>query len=84
MERWSVGGYVWVFTAGLALSGGSDSKEAAGNAGDPGSIPGEGRSPEGGHGNPLQYSCLANLMDGVACWAAVHGVRKESDMTEAT
>ena len=40
------------------VSGGSDSKESACNAGDLGSIPGSGRSPGGGHGNPLQYSCL--------------------------
>ena len=39
-----------------------------------GSIPGSGRSPGGGHGNPLQYSCLENPMDGGAWKAAVHGV----------
>ena len=44
-------------------SQGSDSKESACNAGDPGSIPGLGRSPEKGNGNPLQYSCLENLRD---------------------
>ena len=43
--------------------GGSDGKEAACKAGDLGSIPGLGRSPGGGHGNPLQYSCLENPMD---------------------
>ena len=43
--------------------GGSDSKESACNAGDLGSIPELGRSPGGGHGNPLQYSCLENHMD---------------------
>ena len=48
----------------------------AGNAGDTGSIPGQGRSREGGNGNPLQYSCLENLMDGGAWKAAVHGVAK--------
>ena len=42
----------------LGFPGGSDSKESAYNAGDPGSIPGLGRAPGGGHGNPLQYSCL--------------------------
>ena len=44
-----------------------------GDVRDVGSIPGSGRSPEG-HGNPLQYSCLENAMDGGAWWAAVHGV----------
>ena len=43
-----------------AFPGGSDSKESACDAGDLGSIPGLGRSPGGGHGNPLQYSCLEN------------------------
>ena len=47
--------------------GGSDGKESACNAGDLGSIPGLGRSPGGGHGNPLQYSCLENPMDKGAC-----------------
>ena len=46
-----------------------------------GSIPGSGRSPGGGHGNPLQYSCLENPMDRGAWWATGHGV-SESDMTE--
>ena len=46
--------------------GGSDSKESAYNEGDPGSIPGLGRYPGEGNGNPLQYSCLENPMDGGA------------------
>ena len=46
--------------------GGSDGKASAYNAGDPGSIPGLGRSPGEGNGNPLQYSCLENPMDGEA------------------
>ena len=54
------------------------------NAGDAGSIPGSGRSPGGGHGHPLQYSCLGNPMDRGAWWAAVRGVTKESDTTEVT
>ena len=45
-------------------------------------IPGLGRSPGGGHGNPLLYSCLENSMDRAAWWATVHGVTKESDTTE--
>ena len=44
----------------LGFPGGSAGKEPACNAGDPGSIPGSGRTPGGGHGNPLQYSCLEN------------------------
>ena len=56
--------------------GGSDSKESACNAGDPGLIPGSGRSPGGGNGNPLQYSCLGNPMDRRAWWAVVRGVAK--------
>ena len=44
--------------------GGSDSKAPAYGAGDPGSIPGSGRSSREGNGNPLQYSCLENHMDG--------------------
>ena len=46
--------------------GGLHSKEFACNAGDPGSIPGSGRSPGEGNGNPLQHSCLENPMDGEA------------------
>ena len=47
--------------------GGSDGKAFAYNTGGPGSIPGLGRSPGEGNGNPLQYSCLENPMDGEAC-----------------
>ena len=46
----------------------------AGDIRDVGSIPGSGRSPEGGHGNPFQYSCLENPMDRGAFWAIVHRV----------
>lgn len=56
--------------------GGSDGKEFACNVGDPGSIPGLGRSPAGGHGNPLQYSCLENPMDRGAWRATVQRVVK--------
>ena len=55
---------------------GSDGKASAYNAGDPGSIPGLGRSSGEGNGNPLQYSCLENSMDGGAWQATVHGVVK--------
>ena len=66
----------------LGFPGGSAGKESAYNAEDPGSIPGWGRSPGEGNGNPLLYSCLENPMDRGAWWATVHGVPKDSDMTE--
>ena len=56
----------------------------AGAIGDVGSIPGSGRSPGGENDNLLQYSCLENSMDRGAWWATVHGVKKKSDITEAT
>ena len=62
----------------LGFPGSSGGKESACNAGDPGSIPGLGRSPGGGHGNPLQYSCLENPMDRGAWRAAVHRVARNS------
>ena len=49
-------------------------KESTCSAGDKGSVPESGRSPGGGHGNPLQCSCLENPRDGGAWWAAVYGV----------
>ena len=51
------------------------------NAGDTGSIPGSGKSPGDGNGNPFQYSCLGNPTHREVWWATVHGVA-ESDMTE--
>ena len=56
--------------------GGSDGKKSACNAGQLGSIPGLGRSPGEGNGNPLQYPCLENSMDGGAWRATVHGATK--------
>ena len=56
--------------------GGSEVKASACNAGNLGLIPGSGRSPGEGKGNPLQYSCLGNPMDGGAWWATVHRVAK--------
>ena len=55
---------------------GSEGKASACDAEDPGSIPGLGRSPGEGNGNPLQYSCLENSMDRVAYRATIHGVTK--------
>ena len=51
-------------------------KASANNVGDPGLIPGSGRSSGEGNGNPLHYSYLENPMDGGAWWAIVHGVTK--------
>ena len=56
--------------------GGSDGKESTSNVGDLGSIPRLGRFPGGGHGNPLQYSCLENPMDRGAWWATVMGLQR--------
>ena len=56
--------------------GGSDGKESPCNAGDAGSIPGSGRSPGEGNGNPLQYSCLGKPIDRGAWWTTAHGVAK--------
>ena len=56
--------------------GGSEVKASACNAEDLSPIPGSGRSPAEGNGNPLQYSCLENPMDGGPWWATVHGVAK--------
>ena len=68
-----------------SFPGGSEVKAPACSAGNVGSIPGSGRSPGEGNGNPLQYSCLENPMDRGAWWATVHGVAKSrtrlSDLT---
>ena len=60
----------------MGFPGGSDGKESIHNAGDLGLIPGLGRSPGGGHGNPLQHSRLESPMDRGAWRAAVHGITK--------
>ena len=58
----------------MGFPGGSDGKESTCNVRDLGSVSGLGRSPGGGHDNPLQYSCLENSMDRGAWQSAVHGV----------
>ena len=60
----------------MGFPGGSEVKVSACNVGDLGLIPGSGRSPGEGNGNPLQYSCLENPKDKGAWWATVHGVAK--------
>ena len=64
----------------MGFPGGSDGKESACEVGDPGSILGLGRSPGGGHGNPLQYSCLENPIDRGTWGATV----SESNTIEVT
>ena len=61
---------------GRGFPGGSEDKESACSMGDLGSIPGLGRSPGEGNGNPRQYSCLENSMDSGAWQVTVHGVTK--------
>ena len=62
------------FSKGFSSS--SDGKASVYDVGDPGLIPGLGRSSGERNGTPLQYSCLENSMDGGASWATVHGVAK--------
>ena len=81
----SVDGITNAYRPGRGFPHSSVSKESACNAGDLGLIPGLGRSPGEGNGNPLQYSCLENPMGRRAWWATVHGVTKSrtqlSDLT---
>ena len=67
---------VTIVKSSLDFPFGSDSKASAYDVGDPGSVPGPGRSPGKGNGNPLQYSCLGNPTDRGVWWATVHGVTK--------
>ena len=60
----------------MDFRGSSDGNASDDNAGDPGSTPGSGRSSGEGNGNPLQYSCLENPVEGGVWWATVHGVAK--------
>ena len=76
--RWAVGGpglghRQWASQVALVVK---NLPVMAGDVRDMGLIPGSGRSPGGGNGNPLQYSCLENSMDRKAWWATVHGVTK--------
>ena len=65
----------------MGFLGGSVVKNPPVNAGDTVSIPGLGRYPGGGHGNPIQYQCLVNSTDRGAWQSTVHGIAKELDMT---
>ena len=68
----------------MGFPGGSEVKVSACNTGDPRSIPGSGRTPGEGNGNPLQYSCLENPMDGGAWWATVHRFTMINDCNSVT
>ena len=74
-------GYALKRDRDLFYLSGSVVKKLPAKAWDMGSIPGSGRSPREGNGNPVQHSCLGNPMDRGHWWATVHGVTKESDMT---
>ena len=75
-------GFFFTVLFHLGFPGGSVVKNLPANAGEVGSIPGSGRSPGEGNGNPLQYSCLENPRDRGAWQATVHGVAEELDMTK--
>ena len=77
-QWWITYVYSTVYSSWGSLNG----EESACIVGDMSSILGSGRSPEEGHGNPLQYSCPENSMDRGAWWATVHGTHKELDTTE--
>ena len=72
---------MWIVTSTWASQEAKWVKNPSANSGHAGLIPGSGRSPREGNSNPLQYSCLENLMDRGAWQATVHGVAKESDVT---
>ena len=68
--------YLIIYIFLLGFPGGSEGKASACDAEDSGLIPGSGRSPGEGNGNPFQYSCLENPMDRETWWPTVHGVAK--------
>ena len=68
--------FIYLVISVLGFPCGSVVKNLSANVGDMGLIPGSGRSPGGGNGNPLQYSCLGNPMDRGAWQATVHGIAK--------
>ena len=71
-----------VYIQPMDFFGGSNGKETACNAGDPGSSPGLGRSPGEGNGNTLQYSCLENSVDRGIWWATVHGLQSQMQLSD--
>ena len=77
--------HLLIITLRYGFPGGAVLKNLPVNRGDTGSIPGSGRSPGKGNGNPLQYSCLGNPMDKGAWQATVHGVAKsQAQLSDST
>ena len=76
MHSLKVEKYVLLSEPTEGFPAGSEDKASARSAGDPSSVPGSGRSPGRGHGNPLQYSCPENPKDGKAWGATVHRIAK--------
>ena len=74
--------YHLAYHSRLCFPGGTVVKNPPASAGDVGLIPGLGRCPGEGNGNPLQYSCLGHPMDRETWWAIVHAITKELDMTQ--
>ena len=72
-------GLSWWLSGKISFPYSSAGKESFCNVGDLGFIPGLGRPPGEGNGNPLQYTCLENPMDRRAWWATVHGVARVGD-----
>ena len=77
---WQYCMFSYLFSCGFP--GGSDGKDSAYNARNPGLIPGSGRFPREGNGNPFQYTCLENPMDREGWQATVHGVAKSWTLLE--
>ena len=82
LTTWSSQNFSKPLSINVGFPGGSDGKESACSAGDPGLIPESGRSPGEGNGNPLQYSCLENPMDREAWWVYSPWGHQVSDTTE--
>ena len=75
---------LWVYPDASGFPGGSDGKASACNVGDVGLIPGSGRSPGEGNGNPPQYSCLENSIDGGAWWLQSMGSQNQTQLSNFT
>ena len=79
MDDFTTSVFLTSYYLSTGFPGGLVVKNPPANARDMGSIPGLGRSLGEGNGNPLQYSCLGNLIDRGGWWATIYGTAKESD-----